>query len=56
MLISSLFDVNTTVWSIVNVREIIAYLHNREVGGKVYIDDAGKEKMEAYLAEYGVAY
>lgn len=44
------------VWSIVNVREIIAYLHNREINGKVYIDDTGKEKMEAYLAKYGVQY
>lgn len=41
------------VCPIVTVREIIAFLHNRPVDGKVYIDDAMKEKMEAYLAEYG---
>ena len=49
-------DYGLKVEAIVNVREIIAYLHGREVKGKVYIDDAGKAKMEAYLAEYGVAY
>lgn len=42
------------VYPIVTVREIIAFLHNRPVDGVVYIDDATKEKMEAYLAKYGV--
>ncbi|MEG0894952.1 MAG: orotate phosphoribosyltransferase [Oscillospiraceae bacterium] len=41
---------------IVTVREIIEVLHNTEVDGKVYIDDAIKEKMEAYLALYGAKY
>jgi len=41
------------VYPIVTVRDIIAYLHNRPVDGKVYIDDGMKAKMEAYLAEYG---
>ena len=41
------------VFPIVTVRDIIAYLHNRPVDGKVYIDDEMKTKMEAYLAEYG---
>ncbi|MEG0765836.1 MAG: orotate phosphoribosyltransferase [Pseudoflavonifractor sp.] len=41
------------VYPIVTVREIIAFLHNRPVDGKVYIDDAMKAGMEAYLAEYG---
>ena len=41
------------VYPIVTVRDIIAYLHNRPVDGKVYIDDEMKAKMEAYLAEYG---
>ena len=35
------------------VREILAFLHNREIDGRVYIDDAMKARMEAYLAEYG---
>ena len=41
-----------TVHSLVTVREIIDYLHNREVGGKVYINDEMREKMEAYLRKY----
>ena len=46
-------DYGITVWPIVTVREIIAFLHNREVDGKVYSDDAVKARMETYLAEYG---
>jgi orotate phosphoribosyltransferase len=42
------------VYSIVNVKEIIDHLHNRAIDGKVYIDDATKEKMEEYLRQYGV--
>ena len=41
------------VFPIVTVREILAFLHNREIDGRVYIDDAMKARMEAYLAEYG---
>lgn len=41
------------VYPIVTVREIIDFLHNRPVDGKVYIDDAMKAKMEAYLETYG---
>ncbi len=46
-------DYGIEVFSIVNVREVMEYLHNREVNGKVYIDDDIKTRMEAYLAEYG---
>jgi len=46
-------DFGIQVHSIVNVRDIIEHLHNRQVDGKVLIDDAMKTKMEAYLAEYG---
>jgi len=42
------------VYPIVTAREIIDALYNVEVDGKVYIDDAVKAKMEAYLAQYGV--
>jgi len=42
------------VFSIVSAKEIMNYLHNRKIGGKVYIDDAIKEKMEVYLGKYGV--
>ena len=46
-------DHGIAVYPIVTVREIIAFLHNREIGGKVYIDDEMKAKMEAYLEQYG---
>lgn len=41
------------VYPIVTVREVISFLHNTQVDGKVYIDDEMKGRMEAYLAEYG---
>ena len=41
-------------YPIVTVREIIDTLHNREVAGNVVIDDAMREKMEAYLDTYCV--
>ena len=41
-------------YPIVTVREIIDTLYNREVDGRVYIDDAMKAAMEAYLAKYCV--
>lgn len=41
------------IFPIVTVKEIISYLHNREVDGKVYIDDGMKAKMEQYLQQYG---
>lgn len=46
-------DYGIQVYPIVTVREVIAFLHNNPVDGKVYIDDDMKAKMEAYLAEYG---
>lgn len=46
-------DYGIAVYPIVTVREILAFLHNREIDGRVYIDDAMKARMEAYLAEYG---
>ena len=44
---------NIPVFSIVNVKEIITYLHNREINGKVYLDDVMKERIQTYLEEYG---
>ncbi len=40
-------------YPIVTVREIISYLHNRPVDGRVYIDDCVKANMESYLSVYG---
>ena len=41
------------VCPLVTVREIVAHLHNREVGGSVPLDDGRKAAIEAYLNEYG---
>ena len=42
------------VFPIVTIREVVAYLHNREVGGKVYIDDALYARVLEYQKIYGV--
>lgn len=46
-------DHGMAVYPIVTVKEIIAFLHNNPVDGRVYIDDEMKGKMDAYLAQYG---
>jgi orotate phosphoribosyltransferase len=46
-------DYGIKVCPIVTVREIIAFLHNRPIDSKVYIDDDMKARMEAYLEQYG---
>lgn len=48
-------DYGIEVYPIVTVREVIAFLHNRPIDGKVYIDDQMKARMEAYLTQYGPA-
>jgi len=46
-------DFDMPTHAIVTIHEVIEHLHNRELGGKVILDDALKARMEAYLAEYG---
>lgn len=41
-------------YPIVTVREIIDTMHNKEIDGKIVIDDLIKEKMESYLSQYCV--
>ena len=41
------------IFAIVTITEIIDFLHNREINGKVVLDDAIKEKIEAYRKTYG---
>lgn len=48
-------ELGIEAFPIVTVRDIMTHLHNREVAGRVYIDDAMLEKMEEYLTQYGVA-
>jgi len=47
-------DFGITVHSIVNVYDILAHLYNREVDGRVYIDDEIKARMEDYIGRYCV--
>lgn len=42
------------VKSIVTIREVVEYLHKREIEGKVYVDDAMRNKMYDYFERYGV--
>lgn len=39
--------------AIVTIEEVMAYLHGRDVQGRVPIDDPTYERMQAYLQEYG---
>ena len=41
------------VCAIVNVLEVIKYLHNRPIDGQVLIDDDMKDRMEDYHKQYG---
>ena len=43
------------VHPIVTVQDILSFLYNRPIDGKVYIDRAVKDRMEAYLAQYGAS-
>lgn len=46
-------EFNMRTFAIVTIEEIMDYLHNRPVGGRVLIDDDMLAKMRAYRAEYG---
>lgn len=46
-------DYGIAVCPIVTVQEILTFLYNREIDGKVFIGNAMRARMEAYLAEYG---
>jgi len=47
-------EFNLPVIPIVDVHNIIAHLHNRPLDDRVLIDDTMKQKMQAYLTQYGV--
>lgn len=40
--------------AIVSMADVVECLYNKEVGGKVVIDDTLKEAIDAYYAQYGV--
>ena len=41
------------IFAIVTITEIITHLHNREIDGRVVLDDEMKAKIETYLGTYG---
>jgi orotate phosphoribosyltransferase len=45
------FKVRT--FAIVTLDEIVAHLHNKPLDGRVIIDDAMKDRIDAYRAQYG---
>jgi orotate phosphoribosyltransferase len=47
-------DYGIRTFSIVTAQDLIERLHNRPVDGVVHVDDARRERMEAYMAEYCV--
>jgi orotate phosphoribosyltransferase len=40
-------------FAIVTLQEIIDFLHNKNIDGRVVLDDAIKSKIEEYRKEYG---
>jgi orotate phosphoribosyltransferase len=44
----------TKVHPIVTAKEIFEYAHNRNIEGKIHVNDEIKKKFEDYLLEYGV--
>lgn len=46
-------DLGIRVLPIVTIREVVAYLHGREVDGLVVLDDPKRDAIEAYLADHG---
>ena len=45
-----------TTYPIVTMKEVVNYLYNRELNGKIYIDDNMKNAIEDYYNKYGVTY
>lgn len=43
-------------FSIVTMKEVVEYLYNREINGRVYIDDTMKVSIEEYYKKYGFTY
>lgn len=50
--IKEVFGIQT--YSIVTMKEVVEYLYNRELNGKVYIDDEIKVAIEKYYEKYGI--
>ena len=49
---SAAYGMNTA--AIVTIEDIVSFLHNRKLDGKVVIDDVMKAKIDEYRAKYGI--
>lgn len=47
-------ELGIKITSVVTLKEVKEFLHNKKIGGKVYIDDDMLKKMEEYKEKYGV--
>ncbi len=47
-------DFGLKVFSIIDLDDVIEALYNREVGGKIYIDDGMMQKIQEYRGQYGI--
>ena len=45
-------ELGVDVRAIVTIREVVDFLHNREIDGKVVLDDEARARIEAYLGEH----
>lgn len=45
-------ELGVAVRPILSIREIVEDLHDREIDGRVVLDDSGRAAIEAYLAEH----
>jgi orotate phosphoribosyltransferase len=46
-------EFNVDIFPIVTLSEIIEFAHNNKIGGKIYLDDEMKKKIDDYRKEYG---
>lgn len=46
-------EFNIKAYSIVTIEEITKYLYNREINGKIFVDDEILKKIEEYRSQYG---
>jgi orotate phosphoribosyltransferase len=47
-------DYGIETYAIVDIHDIVRYLYNREIDGKVVLDAERKQRIETYLQVYGV--
>ncbi len=46
-------ELGIPVYPIVTLQEVVEHLHNREVDGRVVLDDQTRERIDAYRRKYG---